>query len=102
MKVGGKTWKHSGANVATNEGHVNGRSLSESGFNKAHQSPTFKLLAICFRRIALAPKKLHSRHKVCATSRKRFVNYETVYFVDIVVSALDIDKSRSHSLDPIL
>ena len=47
-------------------------------------------------------RQLHSRHKVCATSRKRFVNYETVYFVDIVVSALDIDKSRSHSLDPIL
>ena len=46
MEVGGKTWKDSGANVATNEGHVNGRSLSESAFNEAHQSRTSKLLAL--------------------------------------------------------
>lgn len=37
-------------------------------------------------------RQLHFTHKVCATSRKRFINYETVYFVDIVIS-------ESHSFD---
>lgn len=44
-------------------------------------------------------RQLRFRHKVCATSRKRFMNYETVYFVDIVVSTLDFKSPRSHHLD---
>ena len=44
-------------------------------------------------------RQLSFRHKVCATSRKRFMDYEIIYFVDIVVSALDFKSPRWHSLD---
>lgn len=35
-------------------------------------------------------RQLYSKYMVCATSRKRFMNYETVYFVEIVVSAIEL------------
>ncbi|CAD6566629.1 MAG: hypothetical protein ASARMPREDX12_008763 [Alectoria sarmentosa] len=37
--------------------------------------------------------ELQEKHDVCATSRKRFVNYEMVYFVDIKISP---KKAKSH------
>lgn len=43
-------------------------------------------------------RQLKLRHEVCATSRKKFMNYETVYFVDIVISAIESRSSRSEGL----
>lgn len=38
-------------------------------------------------------RKLHSRHLVCATSRKRLMNYESVFFVEIVINPIDIEMA---------
>ena len=38
--------------------------------------------------------QLHSRLMVCATSRRKiFMNYETVYFVNIVINPIDIEMA---------
>ena len=43
---------------------------------------------------------LQVKHDICATSRMRFINYETIYYVDIKTSATDLRPPRWKVLDP--
>ena len=46
-----------------------------------------------------ASSQLQVKHGVCATSRKRFMNYEMVYYVDIQISLIKPKESKLKSLD---
>ena len=53
-------------------------------------------VSLYLRRRAIADRtssQLQVKHEVCATSRKRFINYELVYYVDIKITPIKSESS---------
>ena len=64
--------------------------------NNENLRDVIKRVSLYLRRSAVADRtssQLQVKHEVCATSRKRFKNYELVYYVDLKVTPIDAKPS---------
>ena len=59
--------------------------------NTENLKDVIKRFSLCLKRREIADRtscQLQVKHEVCATSRKRFMNYELVYYIDIEITPI--------------